>query len=125
MDNYNFEKFTNAGAKLGNYTISVNNSYSFGISSGFYAKEGIRNFKRAILFYDKKMKAVAFKFTNDEGIKGTFAVTHVKNSASISARSFFISNEILKKEYIGKKDPKKIDDDNHGKLYVIDLLISK
>ena len=100
-----------------------NASYSFGLLSGFYSKEGVEKFKKAILFFDKVKKAVAFAFTNDDNAEGAFAISHGSNNGSISARSFFIENEILRNDkFLGKKNPKKVKDDRLGTLYVIDLM---
>ena len=122
MSDYNFVRFTNRGAKLGNCNISVNSSLSFGLLGGFYNQEKIKNFKKAILFFDKSKKVVAFSFTNDQSAEGAFTISHGKNSGSIASRSFFIGNELKQEKYWGQKIPKKIRDDKLGILYVIDLL---
>ncbi len=122
MSDYNFIRFTKTGSKLGNYGISVNSSNSFGLLSGFYSKEGIIKFKKVVLFFDKSKKAVAFSFTNDENAEGAFTISHSKSNGSVSARSFFIENELKQSQFIGKKTPKKEKDDRLGTLYVIDLL---
>lgn len=119
---YNFVRFTKTGSKLGNYCISVNASYSFGLLSGFYTKEGIQKFKKAVLFFDKAKKAVAILFTNDENAEGAFAVIHGSNNGSISAHSFFIENDLKQEQFLGKKIPKKQKDEKIGTLFVIDLL---
>src|SRR3989338_5286329 len=110
MSEYNFKKFTKRGSKLGNYSISVTSSYSFGLNSGFYSKEVIKQYKKVVLFYDKAKNAVAFHFTNDEDAEGAFTVVHhnTGTTGSITARSFFIENEINKKELVGRKIPQKI-----------------
>jgi len=122
MSDYNWQRFTKTGSKLGNYGISVNKSYSFGILSGFYSKESVDKFKKAVLFFDKSRKAVAFAFTNDENAEGGFAITHGKNNGSVSARSFFLANELKQDQFLGKRTPKKEKDDKLGTLYVIDLI---
>lgn len=122
MNNYNWQKFTKTGSKLGNYVISVNASFSLGLLAGFYSKEDIKKYKKAVLFFDKSRKAVAINFTNDENAEGAFAVTHGANNGSISARSFFLANEIKQDQFLGKKIPKKEKDDNLGTLYIIDLI---
>ena len=122
MSDYNFIRFTKTGSKLGSYRISVNTSYSFGLLSGFYSKEGIEKFKKAVLFYDKSKKAVAFSFTNDENAEGAFTISHGKSNGSVSARSFFIGNDLRQEQFLGKRVPKKEKDDRLGTLYVIDLL---
>lgn len=120
---YEFEMFTKPGARAGSYEISYNGSGSFGLMSGFYNKENIKNFKKVVLFFDKNRNAVAFKFTNDEDALGAFAVIHAANQSTgaISARSFAISNDIYKSELRGRKTPKKIKDPKFGELFVIEL----
>jgi hypothetical protein len=123
---YNFKKFTKVGSKLGNYTISLSGkSFSFGFNSGFYTKENIKDYKKVVLFYDAKNKAVAFKFTNDEEAEGAFTVIHSNNGStgSVTAKSFIINNGIS--EYSGKKKPNIIKDDDFGELFVINLLEKK
>ncbi len=121
-ENYNFLRFTKTGSRLGSYTISLNNSYSFGLNSGFYSKEGIEGFKKVVLFFDKAKDAVAFHFTNDDKAEGAFTIIHGKNTGAISSRSFFLGNELKQERFVGKKIPRKIKDDKLGTLYVIDLL---
>ncbi len=122
MPGYNFIRFTKIGSKFGSYSISINKSSSFGFNSGFYSKEDIKKFKRVILFFDKDKTAVAFQFTNDENSEGSFAVTHAKNSGSVSAHSFFMGNSLKNEKFLGKRIPKKEKDDRLGTLYVIDLI---
>jgi len=124
MSDYRFQKFTNTGARLGNYCISLNPSFSFGFLSGFYNKEHIKNYTSVILFYDKEKKAIGFQFTNDLKARGAFKIVHGKkqSTGSLTARSFITENDLGKKEYFGKKTPKKIIDETFGNLFVIDLL---
>lgn len=126
MSEYNFTRFTSKGSKLGNYSISINRSSSFGFNSGFYTRENIRRFKRVILFFDKNKSAVGFQFTNDGDAEGSFALTHGKNSGSASAISFFVGNNLKgNQRYLGKRVPKKENDSRLGTLYVIDLLSNR
>jgi hypothetical protein len=95
-----------------------------GLLSGFYSKENIKNYKRAVLFFDKKRKAIALSFTNDDKAIGAFKISHSKNSnntGSIAAHSFFTGNEITQDIYTGQRVPTKIRDENFGTLFVIDL----
>jgi len=122
MSDYNFIRFIRKGSKFGNYSISINKSDSFGFNSGFYSKEEIKKFKRVILFFDKSKNAVAFQFTNDDNAEGSYAVTHGKNSGSVSAHSFFLEHNLKQDQFLGRKIPKKEKDDRLGTLYVIDLV---
>ncbi len=121
---YNFIRFTNRGSKLGNYKISINKSQTLGLLSGFYTRESIKNYRRAVLFYDKSKNAIGISFTNDANAEGAFAVTHNPNlnTGSITAHSFFIENQIKQEKFFGQKTPKKIKDDKLGTLFVIDAL---
>ena len=128
MVDYNFKKFTKVGSKLSNYSISFNGkSYSFGFNSGFYANEGIKNYKKVILFYDTDKKAIAFHFTNNEQADGVFTVIHSKEktNGSVTAKSFVVDNKLKKEEYFGQKIPQKIQDENFGQLFIIHLLDNK
>lgn len=123
MSDYKFVKFVNQGSKLGNYKISFNKSNTIGLLSGFYVKENIAKFKKAVLFFDKTKKSVAISFTNETNAQGAFSISHgTRNTGSITAHSFFIGNEIKDAKYFGQKVPKKIKDGDNGTLYVIDLL---
>lgn len=123
MTEYTFKKFVSTGTRLGNYSISFNGSSYFGFNSGFYVKENINKYKKVVLFYDKKKKAVAFQFTNDQNAEGSFTVVHAQNQStgSVTARSFVIGNDINKPRYFGKKKPIKVRDKNFGELFVINL----
>ena len=121
MTEFQWKKFTNTGSKLGNYSISLSNSFAFGLNAGFYCKENIRNFKKVVLFFSKDNNSVGFQFTNDEKADGAFSVIHGKNSGAVSCRSFFLENEVKPELYKGKKIPEKITDKEYGMLYVINL----
>lgn len=124
MDEYNLVPFTRTGARVGNYAISLNPTLSFGFLSGFYIKEDIRRYKKVILFFDKDKKAIGFKFTNDPNAEGIFTIVHGKkqSTGSVTARSFIITNNLNKKEYFGKRTPKKIIDKDFGEIFVVDLI---
>lgn len=126
MDEYHLIPFTHTGARVGNYAISLNPTLSFGFLSGFYTKEDIRKYKKVILFFDKDRKAVGFKFTNDPNAEGIFTIIHGKkqSTGSVTAHSFIRANDLDKKEYFGKKTPKKIIDKDFGEVFVIDLIQS-
>ena len=123
MNKYKFVPFTNVGSRPGNYSISFNSSGFFGINSGFYLKENIRNFKRVSFLFDKQQKAIALKFHEDKNAPNSFAIAHSEkqSTASVTARSFVVSNLLDKVKYNGQKTPKKIVDEKFGVLYVIEL----
>ena len=118
---FNFVRFTKVGSKLSNYSISFNKAKFFGLNSGFYSKEGIKNYKKVVLFYDASKKAVAFMFTNDEKAEGAFTITHGKNSGYVAPRSFLTEYQLSQEKYYGKKVPEKIKDPRLGTLFVIKI----
>lgn len=123
MDNsYNLTKFVSVGSRTGNYFISFNKS-GFMISSGFYLKERIKYFSKVVLYFDPERISVGIEFTSDDTAEGAFALTHGNQgrTGSISARSFVIANNLNKKEYFGRRNPKKINYQGR-EVFVIDLI---
>lgn len=120
-----FIQFEGVGRKLSSYTISLNKHGAFGINAGFYSAEGIKKFSHVMVFYDKTKEVIGLVFTNTPSEKGSFKVTHGNNSASIVARSFFMSlfsgNKDALIKYVGKYTPKTYMDDRIGKIFYITL----
>lgn len=121
MKEFNFKKFTNRGARTGAYTISLNASNNFGFNSQFYNKESINKYKKVVLFYDPANNAVGFQFTNDEKAEGSFAIIHHKGTGAVACRSFILENKLNNKEYYGKKIPFKVETEQYGQLFVVNL----
>ncbi|PIQ93268.1 MAG: hypothetical protein COY75_03875 [Nitrospirae bacterium CG_4_10_14_0_8_um_filter_41_23] len=122
---YDFVQFEGVGSKLSSYTISISRSGAFGINSGFYNAESIKNYSHVIVFYDKAKKVIGLVFTKTPSKKSSFKITHGKNSAYIGARSFFASiiagdKDALTK-YADKYTPQTYNDDKIGKMFYIDL----
>lgn len=122
---FNFVQFEGVGSKLSSYTISISKNGAFGLNSGFYSAESIKVFSHAMIFYDKTKSVIGIAFTNVSSKKGSFKITHGKNSAYIAARSFFASiiagdKDALTK-YAGKYTPQIYNDDKIGKIFYIDL----
>lgn len=111
------------GSRQGDYFISFNKS-GFMISSGFCAKENVKNFSKAILYFDEEKKAVGIQFTNESSAEDAFALIHGNKgtTASISVRSFVRANNIDNPKYFGRKIPKKITLEEVGDIFVIDLI---
>lgn len=120
-EGYNFTKFKDVGSRVGNYFISFNKS-GFMVSSGFYLKEKISSFSKAVLYFDEQKKSVGIQFSMDSEAEGAFALTHGNKgtTGSIGARSFIFANNLNKIEYYGRKIPKKIDYQGN-QIFVIDL----
>ncbi len=123
---FSFEQFKGVGSKLSSYSISITTNASFGLNSGFYNAEKIKEFSYVMLFYDKSKKTIGFLFTNSKSSeKGTFKITHGNNSGYINARTFFMSifpgNLDEVKKYTYRYTPKTYSDEKIGKLYYITL----
>ena len=125
-EKFNFEQFKGVGSKLSNYSISITTNGSFGLNSGFYNTEKIKDYSYVMLFYDKNRKTIGFLFTNTKSSdKGTFKITHGNNSGYIGTKTFFMSifhgdlDEV--KKYVGRYTPKTYDDEKIGKLFYITL----
>lgn len=125
-NSYNLKKFTGIGSRLSHYFISYNQS-GFVISSGFYLREGIKAYTKAVLFFDEEKKAVGIKFTSQDDAEGAFQLIHSNKgtTGSISSRSFIIANNLNDLKYYGRKTPKKINYEGEGDIFVIDLLEEK
>lgn len=119
---YNLQRFTGIGSRVGNYFISFNKS-GFIISSGFYSKERIKDFSRVVFFFDSEKKSVGILFVKDNSEQGSFTLVHGNNgtTGSISARSFIFTYDLNKPEYFGRKVPKKINYQGN-EIFVIDLI---
>jgi hypothetical protein len=122
---YDFVQFEGVGTKLSSYTISISRNGAFGINSGFYNAEGIKNYSHVMVFYDKAKKVIGIAFAKIPSKKSSFKITHGKNSASIVARSFFASifagDKNALNTYADKYAPQTYHDDKIGKMFYIDL----
>lgn len=122
---FNFVQFESVGTKLSSYTISISRNGVFGINSGFYNAESIKDYSYVMVFYDKAKKVIGLTFTKTPSKKGSFKITHGKSSASIGARSFFASIFVGDKDalnkYSSKYTPQVYHDDKIGKMFYIDL----
>lgn len=125
QETFDFEQFKGVGSRLSTYSISITKNGSFGLNSGFYNGEKIKDFSYVMLFFDKNKKTIGFLFTNSKSAKGTFKISHGNNSGYIAARTFFMSifpgnlDEVAK--YARRYSPKKYHDEKIGELYYIRL----
>lgn len=119
---YNLKKFEGRNVRLEN-RITITKSYSIGLPSKFYSDNGIKDFKYAILFWDEKNKVIGIKFTNDQSEKSKFTIVHSKigYGGGISARSFFKTYNLDPETYHGRYDWEKINADNIGEVFVINV----
>lgn len=120
MNELVFETFQHRGGKFGNYKVSITNANAFGFLAGFTLRHNLQGFGYVSLSFNKKAPtAVGFKFNNDPKFPGNFKLTHNKNSASVSAHSFFQAYNINAKKYQGKYEPHEHKDPKLGKLFYI------
>lgn len=119
---YNFEKFKNKNVRL-EERITITKSNSIGYPSKFYQDNNIKQYKYAVLYYDKEQKVIGIHFTNDEQEKNRFSILHSKKGygGSIIIRSFLKTYDIDPKAYHGRYNWKKYNSEATGELFVIDL----
>lgn len=116
---YDFIKFEGNYSR-GDTKIGLNKSGLMRLSSGFCRVTNVKDFKYAVLFYDKQNNAIAFKPTNN--LKdAVFSITKDRTGATISMKSFIIANNIdlgnRSKRYEWKKEVLSA----FGEIYIIDL----
>jgi hypothetical protein len=100
----------------------VTKSQSIGLPTKFFNDNGIKDFKFAVLFYDKSVNAIGIKFTNDENEKNGFSIVKSDNyGGNIVSRSFFKAHNIDTVKYHGRYNWKNVDLENIGEIFVIEL----
>jgi|ADGO01.1.fsa_nt_gi hypothetical protein len=123
---YKFVKHTQVGKRF-EERITITRARHVGFPTQFYEDNHIKDYKYAVLFYDKDNDAIGIKFTN-ENEPGAIAIArHSKGYGGyISATSFFKANRINTKKYAGRYDFKKVPlrevgFEEDGDLFVIEL----
>jgi hypothetical protein len=118
---YKFEKFEGRNSRQ-EERITITKSNSIGFPTKFYNDNGIKNFKYAVLFWDKENKVIGIHFTNEEGKNG-FTIGHSKQGygGGVVATSFFKSYNIDPKSYYGRYTWEKHTLENVGKIFAIKL----
>lgn len=117
---FKFKKFTEIGGRF-TYSISLNKSGGFSFNAGFYRKELLSQYSFVTIFYDKEKKTVGFSFGKDRR-EGSFKITHSgSKTASVSPHSFIRAYGIDPISFVGKYVPKKLTDNQHGKIFYIEL----
>lgn len=118
---YTFEKFQQQNVRLES-RITITKSNSLGFPTKFSDDNEVKKFKYAVLYFDKQSKAIGIQFINNEEEPNKFTIIKSdKYGASIVAQSFFKVNNIDTKKYHGRYNWKTIDQENVGKLFVIEL----
>ena len=116
---YDFEQFTEFKGKF-TPIISLGKSGGFGFSTGFMERYRLKDHHYIKIFYDKNKNAVAFSFCKEK----TESAVKFKNRGTngfFSSRSFLGKYAIDKMKYQGRYTPKLVNDEQSGKLYVIEL----
>lgn len=116
-----FEEFK---AKKGKFIpqITLNNSGGFGFSSGMHHRYQIDRYVGVKLYFDKENNRVGIKpFEKEE--EGMFKLKKRENEkgAFFSAKSFLEAYSISPNLYSGRYSPEEVEDENFGKMFVIQL----
>jgi len=111
-----FVRFTKSGR---GYTpkAAIWTRGQIGFNRGAVEKFSLKDFKYAVLFFDKDNKKVGIKFTNDPTEEGANKLVFSKTGAFISARAFLDYYDIPRGET--KRYDIYYDDEND--LYVFNL----
>ena len=119
MENYNFEEFSSVGGKFQS-KISLGEA-GFGLSAGFVLKNGLEKTIGVKLYYDKQKRAVGFKFLTKDEPNMLRLTLRKEKGANLGAQSFINKYGIDRRRYAGKYDPKVVNVDGHGTIYVLEL----
>ncbi len=120
-ENLKFEKFSGYGSKISR-KISITKSCSFGIPPTFFKENNIDQFTHVVLFFDKDAGVIGLQFNNsEEGFKLIKYGSGERRGASFVARSFFNAYRLEATKYKGRYNAEKIQKDNIGELYIIDV----
>lgn len=124
---FNFVQHVATGKRFED-RITVTRSRSIGLPTQFFADNKVKDFKYALLFYDKSRMAVGIVFTNDEDAQGKISITRNKQGygGHILATSFFKANRINVKKFAGRYDYEKkpireLGIDKDWEMFIIEL----
>lgn len=117
---YSFARFTGRQPG-GSEKISIGKLGNIRFPAGFYRKADLKSFNYVILFYDSKLRAIAFKFIVQPEL-GSFKLTRERSTAAtISALSFLKTHNLHLRSFRDWYDLKKISDPDLGRIFVIEL----
>ncbi|MCK5027040.1 MAG: hypothetical protein KAS07_01335 [Candidatus Pacebacteria bacterium] len=121
MEEYDFEEFKSTGGRY-NMTITLGKSERFYLGNTFCRKYKISLMRNVVLLYDKKKKAIGFKFLKEE-TSGSLDLKKLQdNSFYINAKTFLGIYDILPPEkYAGRYEPKEVVMEDNSKIFVIHL----
>lgn len=116
-----FEEFNSKGGKFVPQ-ISINKSGGFGLSSGMHRRYNLDRYKGVKMYYDQDNKKVGIKLLEEDTV-GMFTLKKRddEKGAFFAPRSFLQAYSIDPKKYYGKYPPEEVEDEQFGKLFVIQL----
>ncbi len=104
-----FELFNNQAVSRIVNKITITKNYMLNFPSAFYTLNEIKNARSALLYYNKQTKQIAIEFKMDVNEKG-FKITAPNNGmygGYITAKNFFILNDLMGKIRTGRYDYEK------------------
>lgn len=120
MQEFNFELFTGHKGKY-NVVVSISKPGILSLSSGFFHKYKLSEYKGVQLFFDKKANSIAIKFSREEVTNMFNLKPREDNKGGFIACKSYISAYGLEK-YFGKRfSPSEIEHPELGKIFVLDL----
>lgn len=116
------KRFEDTNTRIEN-RITITSIGTIGLPTYFYNTNKIKNYKFAVLFYDKRNKIVGIYFTNDDKEKGIIKILVNKQGygGSIITKNYFKLNQIDPKKYQNKYVWEKYSQPGVGDVYVIKL----
>ncbi|MDE2020904.1 MAG: hypothetical protein KGJ13_11260 [Patescibacteria group bacterium] len=116
-----FEEFTKVKGKF-SPRVTINSRGGFGLSSGMHHRYGLDKYAAVKLFYDKESNRIGIKPVERESDTSfKLKKRDGEGGAYFSAWSFIEAYAIDLGKYAGRYVPQEIEDQQHGKLFVIDL----
>ena len=119
MKQYSFNRFEGEYQR-GDNKIAINRFGLIRLSAGFCRTTNVKDFKYTVLFYDPTNKAIAFKLIASQE-KGALRLTKDKSSLTISAKLFFLANNLEEKKCLGRYDWERLSLPYIGEVYIIEL----
>jgi hypothetical protein len=112
-----FERFTQTGQRFKPKISIWSKGGQMGLNQGAIVKYNLDNYRYAILFFDREIKRIGIKFTNEENEEGVINFKTRKTGGVIPAKSFL---DFFGIDY---SETRKYDliFDEKSKLYIVDL----
>ncbi len=116
--NLDFEKYE-AGQKTGGEYISLG-KMTISFYKDFLKRYNLQAIKTIDLYYNRETETVACKFFEDK-TGGITVIKPEKGNSYINAKGFYKAKNINVDEVKGQYEPKRIQHNNLGELFVIEL----